>query len=260
MGIFQRMMTVIRANINALIGRAEDPQKVLDQLLIDMRGQLAKTKQEVAAAIADEKKLQAQVEKEKKASEDWERRAMLAVQEGRDDLAKQALIRHNEHMQQAQQLQETWVRHKADVESLKASLRELNDKIEEAKRKKNLLVARQRRAEAQGRIQETMSSMNDQSAFESFRRMEEKIEDMERQALAASELAGELEGDTLSQQFQALEYQGNADHQLLELKRKMGVLPPDEDPGQRQITDGAPGEEIAEAEVLDDDEPDKPDG
>ena len=145
MGIFQRLATVIKANINALIGRAEDPEKVLDQLLVEMRGQLAKTKQEVAAASADEKKLQAQVEKEKKAAEDWERRAMLAVQEGRDDLAKQALLRHNEHLQAAQQLHETWVRHKADVETLKVSLRELNDKIEDAKRKKNLLVARQRR-------------------------------------------------------------------------------------------------------------------
>jgi phage shock protein A len=258
MGMFQRMMTVIKANINALIGRAENPEKVLDQLLVEMRGQLAKTKQDVAAAIADEKKLQAQVEKEKKAAEDWERRAMLAVQEGRDDLAKQALLRHNEHLQHAQQLHETWVKHKADVESLKSSLRELNDKIEEAKRKKNLLVARQRRVEAQGRIQETMSAMSDKSAFESFRRMEEKIEDMERQALAATELAGELEGDTLQRQFEALEYHGSTDNQLADLKRKMGVLPPGEGGEQRQLTDG--GDDVAEGELVEDDEPKKPEG
>jgi phage shock protein A len=251
MGIFQRLMTVIKANVNALIGRAEDPEKVLDQLLVEMRGQLAKTKQEVAAAIADEKKLQAQVEKEKKAAEDWERRAMLAVQEGRDDLAKQALVRHNEHLQQAQQMNETWARHKADVETLKVSLRDLNDKIEEAKRKKNLLVARQRRAEAQGRIQETMSAMSDKSAFESFRRMEEKIEDMERQALAATELAGELEGDTLQQQFQALEFHGSADNQLLELKKKMGMLSPGEAAERPQLTDG---DDVTDAELVEDDE------
>jgi phage shock protein A len=255
MGIWQRLTTVIKAQINALIGKAENPEKVLDQLLLEMRGQLARTKQEVATAIADEKKLQAQVEKEKKSAEDWERRAMLAVQEGRDDLAKQALIRHNEHMQHAQALHETWVRHKADVETLKASLRELNDKIEEAKRKKNLLVARQRRAEAQGRIQQTMSSMSDQSAFESFRRMEERIEDMERQALAAAELAGELEGDLLQQQFQALEYQGSADNQLLELKRKMGMLGPGEG-AERARLPGSHDDEIhdAEAELVEDDE------
>jgi phage shock protein A len=180
---------------------------------------------------------------------------MLAVQEGRDDLAKQALIRHNEHLQHAQAMHETWVRHKADVETLKVSLRELNDKIEDAKRKKNLLVARQRRAEAQGRIQETMSSMSDQSAFESFRRMEEKIEDMERQALAAAELAGELEGDVLGQQFKALEYKGTADNQLLELKRKMGMLPPGEGEDRRQLPEGGEDIQEGEAEVVEDEEP-----
>ena len=250
MGIWQRLTTVIKAQINAMIGKAENPEKVLDQLLLDMRGQLAKTKQEVATAIADEKKLQAQVEKEKKSSEDWERRAMLAVQEGRDDLAKQALIRHNEHLQHAQALHETWVRHKADVETLKASLRELNDKIEEAKRKKNLLVARQRRAEAQGRIQETMSSMANESAFESFRRMEERIEDMERQALAAAELAGELEGDLLHQQFQQLEYKGSSDQQLLELKSRMGLL----GPAGGEAKQLGKGGETLEAEVVEEED------
>ena len=101
---------------------------------------------------------------------------MLAVQEGRDDMAKQALGRYNEQLQGAQQLHETWLKHKAETEALKLSLRQLNDKIEEAKRKKNILVARAKRAEAQQRIQETMSGMSDKSAFESFERMAEKIE------------------------------------------------------------------------------------
>src|SRR5207302_1726875 len=82
------------------------------------RSQLAKAKQQVAAAIADEKRLQAQAEQEKKLADDWEKRAMLAVQEGRDDLAKQALLRHAEHMQNAQQLEETWRKHAAETESL----------------------------------------------------------------------------------------------------------------------------------------------
>jgi phage shock protein A len=250
MGIFQRLATAIKAQINALIGRAENPAKMLDQLLVEMREQLARTKREVAAAIADEKKLAAQVEKEKKAADDWERRAMLAVQEGRDDLAKQAIMRHNEHMQHAQQLHDAWTKHKADVESLKNSLRELNDKIEEAKRRKNVLVARQRRAEAQTRVQETMSSMSNQSAFESFRRMEERIDDMERQALAAAELAGELEGGSLEQQFTQLEYHGNADQQLLELKRKMGVLPAGESRERPQLGAG----DVGEAELLEDED------
>ena len=90
MGIIDRLSTLIRSNINDLISRAENPQKVLEQLIVDMRSQLAKAKQQVAAAIADEKRLSAQAEQEKKLSEDWEKRAVLAVQEGRDDLGRAA--------------------------------------------------------------------------------------------------------------------------------------------------------------------------
>src|ERR1041385_1858153 len=108
MGIFDRLSTLIRSNINDLINRAENPEKMLNQLVLDMRSQLAKAKQQVAAAIADEKRLQAQAEQEKKLADDWEKRAMLAVQEGRDDLAKQALLRQGEHAQHAAQLQVTW--------------------------------------------------------------------------------------------------------------------------------------------------------
>src|SRR4026209_1638932 len=190
MGIFERFSTMLRSNLNDLISRAENPEKMLNQLILDMKSQLAKAKQEAAAAIADEKKLQADAEGLKKQAEDWERRAMLAVQEGRDDLATQALARYNEHLQSAQQLQETWLRHKAETDQLKLSLRQLNDKIEEAKRKKNILVARSKRAEAQQRIQETMSGMSDKSAFESFERMAEKIEATERKALAAGGAPG----------------------------------------------------------------------
>jgi phage shock protein A len=254
MGIFDRLSTLFKSNINDLISRAENPEKMLNQLILDMKTQLAKAKQEAASAIADEKKLQADAEALKKQAEDWERRAMLAVQEGRDDLATQALMRYNEALQGAQQLHETWVRHKAETENLKVSLRQLNDKIEEAKRKKNILVARAKRAEAQARIQQTMAGMGDKSAFESFERMAEKIEDIERKALAAAELQQEFSGDDLQQQFKALEYKGSADHMLLELKAKMGVLKPGE--AARQIGKGAsaPAGDVHEAEVLE--EPD----
>ena len=224
MGIFDRFATLLKSNINDLISSAENPEKMLNQLILDMKSNLAKAKQEAAAAIADEKKLQADAEGLKKQAEDWERRAMLAVQEGRDDLATQALMRYNEALQGAQQLHETWVKHKADTESLKGQLRQLNDKIEEAKRKKNILVARAKRAEAQQRIQETMSGMNDKSAFESFDRMAEKIEAIERKALAAAEIQAEFQSDDLMDQFKKLEYKGTADQQLMDLKAKMGML------------------------------------
>jgi phage shock protein A len=250
MGIFDRISTLFRSNINDLISRAENPEKMLNQLITDMKTQLGKAKQEAAAAIADEKKLQSEAEALKKQAEDWERRAMLAVQEGRDDLATQALMRYNEALQGAQQLHETWVRHKAETEQLKVSLRQLHDKIEEAKRKKNILVARAKRAEAQHRIQQTMAGMSDKSAFESFERMTEKIEDIERKALAAAELQQEFAGDDLMQQFKALEYKGSADQQLLELKAKMGVLGAGSGEAARQLGKGA-GETV-DAEVVED--------
>src|SRR6267378_2566210 len=192
MGLFDRLSQLLRSNINDLISRAEDPEKMLNQILVDMRSQLAKAKQQVATAIADEKRLRDQADAEFRQSQDWEKRAMLAVQEGRDDLAKQALVRQAEHSGHAEQLQQTWESHRLETEKLKNSLRDLNDKIEEAKRKKNLLIARQRRAQAQQRIHETMSSMSEKSAFEAFARMEERIETNERQIKAHAEIEDEF--------------------------------------------------------------------
>ncbi len=250
MGIWDRFSTMLRSNINDLISKAENPEKMLNQLIIDMKSQLAKAKQQVASAIADEKKLEADAAALRKQAEDWERRAMLAVQEGRDDLAKQALLRYNEALQGAQQLHETWLKHKAETEQLKLSLRQLNDKIEEAKRKKNILVARAKRAEAQQRIQETLSGMSDKSAFESFERMAEKIEEQERKAIASAELQQEFSGDSLVQQFEQLEYHGSSDQQLLELKKKMGLLAPGGSAPAKQLGAGAAADDVHDAELL----------
>src|SRR5438477_7246927 len=229
MGILDRLSQMLRSNINDLISRAEDPEKMLTQILVDMRGQLAKAKQQVATAIADEKRLRDQADAEFRQAQDWEQKAMLAIKEGRDDLAKQALMRQGEHVSHGQQLEQTWETHRSETEKLKNSLRDLNDKIEEAKRKKNLLVARQRRAEAQKRIAETMSSLSEKSAFEAFARMEERIEQNERQLKAAVEIDEEVSGDTLANQFKQLERGATAtsvDMRLIELKQKMGMLPP----------------------------------
>jgi phage shock protein A len=255
MGLFDRLSALLRSNINDLISRAENPEKMLNQLILDMKTQLAKAKQQVASAIADEKKLQSDAESMKKQAEDWERRAMLAVQEGRDDLAKQALARYNEHLQGAQQLHETWLRQKAESEQLKLSLRQLNDKIEEAKRKKNILIARAKRAEAQQRIQETMSGLSDKSAFESFERMAEKIEATERKAIAAAELNEEISGDRLARQFEQLEYKGSSDQQLLELKAKMGLLPAGGATQAKQLNRGS--QDIHDAELVEEEEHEK---
>src|SRR5207302_1026061 len=100
--------------------------------------QLAKAKQQVATAIADEKRLRDQADGEYRQGADWEKRAMLALQEGREDLAKQALVRQSEHMTHAQQLEQTWETHRLETEKLKNSLRDLHDKIEEAKLKQKM--------------------------------------------------------------------------------------------------------------------------
>ncbi|MGH7499890.1 MAG: PspA/IM30 family protein, partial [Gemmatimonadales bacterium] len=127
----------------------------------------------------------------------------------------------------------------------------LNDKIEEAKRKKNILVARAKRAEAQQRIQETMSGMSDKSAFESFERMAEKIEATERRAIAAAELNEEVSGDRLARQFDALEYKGSSDQQLIELKARMGLLPAGGSE-TKQLNRGSGGAEVHDAELIED--------
>src|SRR6476620_7308502 len=250
MGIFDRFSTLLRSNINDLISRAEDPEKMLNQILVDMRSQLVKAKQQVAAAIADEKRLRDQADQEFKQAKDWENKAMLAVREGRDDLAKQALVRKSEHQSHGQQLETTWEAHRAETEKLKDQLRGLNDKIEEAKRKKNLLLARQRRAQAQKRIAETMSSMSENSAFDAFSRMEQNA----RQIKASVEIEEEFSGDALQQSFKALEKgagSSTVDSQLLALKQQMGMLPAGSSPDKRQIGAGQHDEETVNADIED---------
>jgi phage shock protein A len=253
MGIFDRLSSLLRSNINDLISRAEDPEKMLNQILVDMRSQLAKAKQQVATAIADEKRLRDQADTEFKQGQDWQQKAMLAIKEGRDDLARQALMRQTEHENHGHQLEQTWEQHRSETEKLKNSLRDLNDKIEEAKRKKNLLVARQRRAQAQKRIAETMSSLSEKSAFEAFARMEERIETNERQLKASIEIEEEFTGDRLQQDFKQLErgaVAGSVDMQLLALKQKMGMLPAGS-PEKKALGAGSQDEETVHAEIED---------
>jgi phage shock protein A len=229
MGIFQKLSLLIRSNLNDLIARAENPEKMLEQVIMDMREQQTKAKQEVALAIAEERKLKAQVESEAKQAQEWERRAVLALQQGRDDLARQALMRQQEYTQRAQSLHETWQRQASDTEKVKDALRQLQVKIEEAQRKKNLLIAKQKRAQAQKRIHETMAGLSDTSAFETFERMAQKIEHTERLALAAAEVSEELSGDPLEKQFKALESSSGSEdieYRLLEMKQKMGIALP----------------------------------
>ncbi|MGK3992130.1 PspA/IM30 family protein [Sorangium sp. So ce1024] len=230
MGIFARLATLIKSNLNDLISRSEDPEKMLNQVVIDMSNQLIEAKKQVAVSIADEKRLAKQAEQEAANAAEWERRAMLAIKAGDDALAKEALNRKKEHDQLATTYKDQWQKQKQAVDQLKTALRLLNTKIEEAKRKKNVLIARKKRAEAQKAIQETMSGLNNASAFETFDRMANKIDQIEAEAEAAGEIAEQYTGDTLAHRFGQLEATAGADDELLALKRKMGVLPPEPPP------------------------------
>jgi phage shock protein A len=230
MGIFARLAALLKSNLNDLISNSEDPEKMLNQIVLDMSNQLLEAKRQVAASIADEKRLAKQVEQETANATEWERRAMLAVRSGDDALAKEALARKKEHQTLAEQFQEQWSKQKQAVDQLKLALRALNNKIEEAKRKKNLLIARKKRAEAQKAIQETMTGLKNASAFETFDRMAGRIEQMEAEAEAHAELNEEASGDTLAHKFRELEVTKGADEDLTSLKRKMGLLPPEPEP------------------------------
>jgi len=164
------------------------------------------------------------------------------VRAGDDNLARQALARKQEHETIAAQFQQQWLAQKQAVEKLKDALRLLNNKIEEAKRKKNILIARKKRAEAQQQIANTMQGLGDTSAFDTFDRMAERIQLMEAEAEAGAELAGELSGDTLESKFLQLEQGGGGgeDDALAELKAKMGLLEAPKD-NAKQLSAGVPG-------------------
>lgn len=224
MSIFRRISTVFRANVNDMISQAEDPEKMLNQLTEDMRAQYAQAKQQVAAAMADERRLHQQLTAEQRQAAEWEQKAMTAVMGGRDDLAAQALQRQAEHAEAVNGYQEQWEAQKASVDQLKESLRRLQSKIDEAQRKKNLLIARAKRAEAQKKIAQTMGGMNDSGAFETFDRMAAKVDQIEATAEANTQLQAEMEGTDLEAEIKALDSPSD-DAALLALKQKMGVLP-----------------------------------
>jgi phage shock protein A len=223
MGIFDRFKTVVSSNINDMISKAENPEKMLNQLVIDMNQQMIESKKSVAMAIADEKKLERDLLEQKRQSEEWERKAVIAVKAGRDDLAKEALLRKQEAETYYLQLKPQWEGQKASVEKLKDTLRQLQNKIDEASRKKNILLARAKRAEAQEKIQKTLASVSgNTSAFDTFDRMAKKVDEMEARADANAELADMSQSASLDKEFQKLESSGaGADMLLEELKAKM---------------------------------------
>jgi len=224
-GLFSRFKRTVKSNLNDMISKAENPEKMLDQLLLEMNEQLIESKKTVAASIADEKRLERVIAQNRGEAADWERKAVLAVKSGNDALAKEALLRKQEYDNAALQYQTQWEAQHSTVEGLKGSLRQLQQKIEEAARKRNLLVARVKRAEAQKRIQQTMSGLSDNSAFEVFDRMAEKVDRIEAEAEALKEIESTTGADSLERQFRELEASDASGDKLLEdLKARLARL------------------------------------
>jgi phage shock protein A len=247
MSVWQRIKLVVSSNINALISKAEDPEKILEQLIVEMRKQFAEAKDQVASAIADEKRLERQYQEEAKLAAEWEQKAMLAVRAGNDELARKALVRKKEHDGRASEFQGQWQQQKAAADALRGAIQQLNDKIEEARRKKNLLIARAKRAEAQKKIHETMGGIGDTGAFDTFERMANKVDELEAKAAASVELAGQLSGDNLDAEFKKLQASSGGDSELAALKAKMGLGVETVAPAQ---LNAAPSEVDADLESL----------
>ena len=222
MGIFDRVSTIFKANVNSALDKAEDPEKMLNQIITDINTHLVKAKQGVAAAIADEKRLGKYYKNEVESAEEWEGKATIALEKNNEDLAKKALVRRNEHQQLVDDYKEQWEKQKAAVGQLKDHLLDLQRRIEEAQRKKNLLVARQKRAQAQKQIHDAISGMQKNNAFSTFDRMNAKVEEYKAKAEAAAEMSAEFSGeDKLEAEFAALKTKSNVDDDLAALKAKV---------------------------------------
>jgi len=216
MGLLDRVSTLMRANLNDLLDRAEDPEKVIQQLLRDMNNQLMQVKTQVAASIADEKRLHQRFQENQAKADDWERKAEIALDRGEEELAKEALSRRNSFRESAQGFEEQWKEQSAQVATLKTALRDLERKIGDAEARKDLLIARSRRAKAETNIRETMAGIGRNSATSEFARMEDRVSEQEARAKAASE----LDSDTLESRFAALEQDNSLDTDLAALKAR----------------------------------------
>ena len=230
MGILSRMKTIFKSEVNASLDKAEDTEKMLNQTVLDMQEQLQKAKQQVAIAIADEKRLERSYLENQQLTDQWMDKAKLAVQKGSDELAKAALERKVEYENLAAEYKKQWVAQKDAVEKLKVSLRDLERKVEEAKRQKDLLIARNKRAIAQKQIHQTMAGMaTNAGVFNTFDRMKRKVDDQEARAAAAQEIAEETGDTKLEKQFAELG-KSNIDDELAKLKTQVSDAPKAEDP------------------------------
>jgi phage shock protein A len=234
MGLFDRVSRLIRANVNDLVSKAEDPEKILEQAIEDMQEDLVQMRQAVARAIASQRRMQTQYNDMQSSANQWQQRAQLALQKGDENLAREALSRKKSQLETAAPIKAQLDQQSGMVDQLKRNLVALESKISEAKTKKEMLKARMKAAEANEQLQSTMSTMNTSGAMAAFDRMEDKVLEVE----ARSQAAAEIGGASLESQFAALEAGSDVDDELAAMKAKMfsgaaeptGALPAAEQP------------------------------
>jgi phage shock protein A len=217
MALFDRISRVVRANVNDLVSKAEDPEKVLEQAIIDMQEDLVQLRQAVAKAIASQKQTEQQYNQNQSQANTWQQRAQLALQKGDENLAREALQRKKGYAETAAMLKQQLDQQTGQTDTLRRNLVALEGKISEAKTKKNMLKARVQAAKANEQLQSSISSMSTSSAMSAFERMEEKVLEME----ARSQASMELGGSGLEQQFAALEAGSGVEDELMAMKAQM---------------------------------------
>jgi phage shock protein A len=217
MGLFDRLSRVVRANLNDMVSKAEDPEKILEQAIIDMQEDLVQLRQAVAGAIATQKRTEQQYNKNQTEANNWQQRAQLALTKGDENLAREALTRKKANADTAGQLKSQLDQQVAQVETLKRNLIALESKISEAKTKKDMLKSRAAAAKANEQLQNTISSLNTGGSMAAFERMEDKVLMME----ARSQSAAELAGADLESQFAMLESGSDVDDELAAMKAQL---------------------------------------
>jgi phage shock protein A len=217
MGFFERIWRVIRANLNSLISGAEDPEKILEQTVMDMQEDLVQLRQAVAGAIASQKRTERQYHQAETTSQEWYQRAQLALQKGDERLAREALARRKSYQEMANTLKTQIEQHGTIVNQMKDNMRSLESKISEAKAKKDMFIARVRSAKASERLNEVIGNMKSGSSLNVFERMEEKVMQLEAQSDAIADLGT----SDIEKKFRALESGSDLDVELAELKAKI---------------------------------------
>jgi phage shock protein A len=220
MGLLERVSTLIRANLNDMIDRAEDPEKLIKQVILDMDNQYLQVKTQVAVSIADQHMLEKKLRENEEAGRDWMRKAELAVEKQQDDLARAALDRFQTSQKLAVSYREQVDDQKLQVETLKNALIKLEQKLDEAKAKRDLFLARHRRGLALGKAARAQSAIGDNSRSAAFDRLQDRVNHTEAIASAEVELFNENAGDRLAR----LDRDSEIERLLSELKSKHGLL------------------------------------